>query len=114
MTTGEFIRSRRIALGLSQTDVSAACGVTRSAVCKWEKGDIKNAKRDKIEALAKVLMIDPMEITRVEIGQLSTTNIEPKQPTMQEQLVSMLMSLDPEQVQMVRSYVEFLRANRKD
>ena len=55
------IFERRKALGLTLEDVGNAVGVGKSTVRKWEKGMIKNMKRDKIAALAKLLQMDPVE-----------------------------------------------------
>ena len=58
---GKKIFERRKALGLTLEDVGNAVGVGKSTVRKWEKGMIKNMKRDKIAALAKLLQMDPVE-----------------------------------------------------
>ena len=58
---GKKIFERRKALGLTLEDVGNAVGVGKSTVRKWEKGMIKNMKRDKIAALAQLLQMDPVE-----------------------------------------------------
>jgi len=58
---GRKILERRKALGLTLEEVGNAVGVGKSTVRKWENGMIKNMGRDKIEALAKVLNMDPLE-----------------------------------------------------
>ena len=64
MNTGLLIKNRRIQLRLTLEDVGKACGVGKSTVRKWEIGMIKDMRRDKIIALAKVLDIDPMELLK--------------------------------------------------
>lgn len=59
MKIKEFIRQRRIDLGLSMEDVAIACGVAKATVSRWESGDIENIKSNKIKSLAKVLQIKP-------------------------------------------------------
>lgn len=54
------LKVRRERLGLSQEKVARKIHVTRSTVSKWEKGNIKNMKRDKIRGLAQVLKINPL------------------------------------------------------
>lgn len=54
------LKARRESLGLSQEEVARKIHVTRSTVSKWEKGNIKNMKRDKIRGLAQVLKINPL------------------------------------------------------
>lgn len=35
---GKFLRSRRLALGVTQREIGDACGVTGSCVNRWERG----------------------------------------------------------------------------
>lgn len=56
---GEKIRTLRLNLGLTLEDVGKAVGVGKSTVRKWESGDIKNMRRDKIASLAAILQTTP-------------------------------------------------------
>ena len=40
-------------------EVANAVGVSEATVSRWESGDIKNMRRDKIAALARVLDVPP-------------------------------------------------------
>jgi len=64
MTIGEIIKKRRIELGYTLEEVGNKVGVGKSTVRKWESGLIANMKRDKIEALASVLKVSPVELLR--------------------------------------------------
>ena len=60
------VKERRKQLGLTQEELGQKVGVTKAAVCKYEKGDIINLKRSMIAKLAKALECDPvwlMELT---------------------------------------------------
>lgn len=59
MKANEVIRMRRLDLGLTQKEVADRCGVTEATVSRWESGDIKNMRRDKIAILAHVLDVPP-------------------------------------------------------
>ena len=59
MEMGDKIRTRRLGLGLTLEDVGNAVGVGKSTVRKWESGDIKNMRRDKIASLASILQTTP-------------------------------------------------------
>jgi len=61
---GKKLQLRRKELGMTLEDVGQAVGVGRSTVLRWEKGMIKNMRRDKIAALAKVLQMSPLEFIR--------------------------------------------------
>jgi len=60
MTIGEVIKARRESLKLNLEDVGRAVGVSKATVSRWESGEIHKMKRDKIEALANVLNLDPV------------------------------------------------------
>lgn len=56
------IKNRREQLGLTLEEVGQAVGVGKSTVLRWENGNIRNMRRDKIAALAKILQISPVEL----------------------------------------------------
>ena len=60
MTIGDLIMQKRKALKLTLEDVAAAVGVSKGTVSRWESGDIRKIKRDKIDALSSVLELDPL------------------------------------------------------
>lgn len=57
---GTLIKDRRIELKLTLEDIGNAVGVSKSTVQRWESGQITNMRRDKIDALAKVLGLSPL------------------------------------------------------
>ena len=59
MKANDVIKLRRQELGLTQKEVANLVGVTEATVSRWESGDIKNMKRDKIATLSRVLDIPP-------------------------------------------------------
>lgn len=59
MKANEVIRMRRKELGMTLKEVANAVGVAEGTVSRWESGDIKNMRRDKIAALARVLDVPP-------------------------------------------------------
>ena len=76
MDIKEVLKKRRIALGLTLKDVADAVGVSEATVSRWESGDIANMKRDRIEALSRVLDISPLVILgRPESDQLTRLTI---------------------------------------
>ncbi|MBR2215999.1 MAG: helix-turn-helix domain-containing protein [Selenomonadaceae bacterium] len=59
ISIGQFIKDRRIALGITQREVALSIGVTEASVSRWESGGIGNMRRDRIAKLAKALRIPP-------------------------------------------------------
>jgi len=60
MEMNEYIRKRRKSLKLTTEQVAKYIGVSSPTVTRWETGEIKNIKNDKILRLATILEIDPM------------------------------------------------------
>lgn len=59
MTTGQRIRDRRKALGLSADDLAKALGVSRSTVFRYENGHIEKVPSEVLGILSKVLQTTP-------------------------------------------------------
>lgn len=66
MTTGETMKALRQKAGLTLAQVGDAVGVGKSTVRKWETGAIQNMRRDKIQALAKILGTTPLYLLGIE------------------------------------------------
>ena len=62
MELKDVIRVRRAQLDLTLDQVAEACGVGKSIVSKWERGDITNLRRDSLVALADVLRVSPLVV----------------------------------------------------
>ena len=67
---GNFIKSKREYLNITQQEIADYVGVSKSAVSRWESGDIGNMGIDKVPKLSEILEISPMELI----------NIDKKQP----------------------------------
>ncbi len=59
MELKDIIRIRREHLNLTLEAVARSVGVSAATVSRWESGEIKNLRRDKIAALAEVLEVSP-------------------------------------------------------
>jgi transcriptional regulator with XRE-family HTH domain len=62
MNIGKLIHDKRIEADLTLEQVGEACGVSKATVQRWETGAIRNMRRNKIVLLARVLMIDPVDL----------------------------------------------------
>lgn len=63
---GIRIKEARKAKGLTQSELAARLGIGRTAITKWEKGVIKNLKRDTIQQIADILEMSPLTMIGVE------------------------------------------------
>ena len=63
MNLGTRIRERRKRLGLTLKEVSAYVGVAEATVQRWESGNIKMLKSDKMIKLSSALQISVEELS---------------------------------------------------
>ena len=62
----DIIKTRRLQLGLSYSELGKMCGVDKTTAWKWELGKIENMKRDKMVLLSKALDISPLVLLGIE------------------------------------------------
>ena len=62
MDISRRIRELRARRGLTLEEIGAYVGVSKTTVQRWESGDIKNMRRDKIAKLAEALGTTPGEL----------------------------------------------------
>ena len=77
MEKGERIRSRREALGMTQTELADALSTTKQNIYKYENGIISNIPSDKIEAMTEILKTTPAYLMGWEEETVLPPNIEP-------------------------------------
>lgn len=53
------IKNRRLELGLTLEEVAKAAGLSAPTIQRYESGEIKNVRKDKIKALADALQLTP-------------------------------------------------------
>lgn len=58
----QLIKEKREELGMSQTELAKIIQVNKSAISRWESGEVANIGRSKIQALAEALKISPLAL----------------------------------------------------
>lgn len=116
MKLSEAIKHRRKELGLTLEEVAEMCGVTRSAVCKWENGNVSSIKADMCVKLAAALKCEPIEFFQDDIEKLGSykKEKEPQITQKQDAILERIKKLNPEQVKQVGQYIEFIISQRGD
>ena len=78
---GPRIRDKREELGLSQEELGLKLGVRKSAISKWESGEIENLKRTTIAKMAALFHCRPSWLMDLEDEDVTLTYKAPgKQP----------------------------------
>lgn len=86
---GERIEYRRKQLGLTLDDIAQEIGVAKSTVQRYERGTIETIKLPVIEAIAKIMSVNPAWICG------KTDSMEPEQLSAEYRLPSNLYPLEP-------------------
>jgi len=60
------LKKRRIELGLTMLEVAKLVGVSEATISRYESGNIKNMRRDRIENYAKALQVSPSEFLDID------------------------------------------------
>lgn len=74
MKIGQKIKARRLELNMTLEDVGQAVGVGKSTVRKWETGDIRNMRSDKITQLAMALQMPAIDLLQVSGDSVQSTH----------------------------------------
>ena len=117
MKIHEAIKCRRIELNLTLEEVGRACGVTKSAVCKWERGSVSSLKADVLTKLAAVLKCNPIELVNEEVEKLGVIPLEnenEKRQLTEKQAAALeiIQSLNPDEIEKAKEFVKFLISQR--
>lgn len=70
MNISNLIKNRRLELGLTMKEIANYVGVSEGTISRWESGEIKNMKRNKIAKLSQILKISPLDL----MGEIETAN----------------------------------------
>lgn len=60
--SGHIIKEKRKEKGMNMKELAKLVGVSESTVSRWESGEIKDMRKDKIILLSNALSISPMEL----------------------------------------------------
>jgi transcriptional regulator with XRE-family HTH domain len=63
-TVGEIIKSKRLKMGLLQSDVAVKLGIDAPLLSKIEKGE-RNAKREQVAVLSKLFKMEENELLSI-------------------------------------------------
>lgn len=103
MDISEKIKTLRIQNGLTLEQVGNIVGVGKSTVRKWETGEIKNMRYDKIAKLASALHTTPAYLMGLDddTSKLSDEELDNK-------IIKVFNGLSPEKQKQALDYLSFL------
>ena len=73
----EVMKKRRKELGLTLAQIADAVGVTEATAQRWESGNIKSVRHEKITLLANILKVSPADLMGWEIKSDYSKNLRP-------------------------------------
>lgn len=108
---GSRIKERRLELSLTLQDIATEIGVARSTIQRYENGAIENLKLPVVEAIARVLKVEPSWI----LGKSTETKKAPTQEGEHEienpdirMIARAGQKMTPDQAKNLRKYAEFM------
>lgn len=101
----EYLKNRRMELGLSLRDVAEKVGVNASTINRWESGEIEDMKRKWIAAYAKALQIPPAIVMGWEEP---PCGIMTELTNYEERLLQKFRALDPDRQHVIETMINAL------
>jgi len=98
---GQFIKSKRDTVGLSQKELGAICGISDAAIQRIETGKTKKPGWELLCRIANAVNVHPFEILK-EAGYISDADISPS-----HKLIG-LEELDGSELDSVQMYIDFV------
>lgn len=93
----EILKQRRKVLGLTLAQIAEKVGVTEATVQRWESGNIKTLRYDKVTKLAEVLKVSPSSIMGWEEAEEKNKPAEPELDELDKEFIRLAARLTPEQ-----------------
>lgn len=111
----ERIKARRKEMGLSAEDVAKALGVSRATIYRYESADIEKLPTSILEPLSDVLKCSIPYLMGWEDAEKIADNLYSVtiSPEIQ-QLVSIVSDMNPEQINKIIEYAEFIKGRKKE
>ena len=103
--TGDRIRARRIALGLSQEELGQRVGVQKAAINKYETGVVVNLKRSMIEKLAIALDVSPTYLLGMEEEDTTVSALQQLRDE-DRALLAVARNMTPEEVAAMTEFIK--------
>ena len=115
MTVGERIKTLRERAGISQIDFATKINISKQNLYKYENNIITNIPSDKIEAAAKLCNVSPAYLMGWEDAEKIADNLYSVtiSPEIQ-QLVSIVSDMNPEQINKIIEYAEFIKGRKEE
>lgn len=112
MNVGEFIKQKRLENNYTLEQLGKRVGVSKMTVLRWENGEIKNIKSDKIEKLANALGVPVIALFNGfdnEGNKINTELITPKELLVEvKSLLSKTKGLSEQQKNLVISTLNLI------
>ena len=107
---GNKIKEKRIEYHLTMEKLGEIVGVSKSTISKWESGNIKNLKRNNIEALSKALHCSPLYLLDEQDEEVTKLA---NQTYWNIKLNEIIMDFNDEQMEKLCDYAELLALKKR-
>ena len=104
------IKARRQELGLTLEDVGQIVGVSKTTIQRWESGEIKNQRRDKIVKLAQALQTTPANLMGWADAGATAPEQQRQLPGANEQLENLFHDIEQLPPEQQKHFLKMMRA----
>ncbi|MBS1347931.1 MAG: helix-turn-helix transcriptional regulator [Firmicutes bacterium] len=104
------IKARRKELGLTLEDVGQIVGVSKTTIQRWESGEIKNQRRDKIIKLAQALQTTPTNLMGWADAAATAQTQQHQLLGANEQLENLFYDIEQLQPEQQKNFLKMMRA----
>lgn len=110
-----ILRKRRKELGLTLAQIADMMGVAEATVQRWESGNIKSIRYEKMDKLAEILRVNPASFMGWDVGAPLPSNMEPLGEMQKIPLIGQIACGTPILVeQNIEDYVDLPKHIRAD
>ena len=99
------LKQRRLELGLTMLDVAKIVGVSEATICRYESGNIRNMRQNRIKLYAQALQVPPSAFIDDDAEQKEST---PTDSNGRSAIVEKINSLSDSQLDKLSGYLDAL------
>lgn len=108
-----ILKNRRKELGLTLSQIADKMGVSEATVQRWESGNIKSLRQERIGPLSEILRVSPAVLMGWADDEVTSSSPHPPITSKEEELLALHRQLNEEGQEKLLSYADDLVSSGK-
>lgn len=108
-----ILKNRRKELGLTLSQIADKMGVSEATVQRWESGNIKSLRQERIGPLSEILRVSPAVLMGWADDEVTSPSPRPPITSKEEELLALHRQLNDEGQEKLLSYADDLVSSGK-